>query len=63
MPAESEPLYRIHVTLFASDVKWLQRTCRDTSGISRTVRKIVRAAIREVDSRVEEKSVKVEPKP
>lgn len=50
---ESEPLERVHLTLFESDMLWLRRKYGDNQfGISRAVRGMIRGTIKKMEEKM-----------
>lgn len=50
---ESEPLERVHLTLFASDMLWLRHRYGDNQlGISKAVRTMIRGTIKKMEEKL-----------
>lgn len=50
---ESEPLERVHLTLFSSDLEWLRLHYGDNQlGISKAVRAMIRGTIKKMEEKL-----------
>lgn len=55
---EGEPQTRVHLHLFDADIRWIDAYFGDTIKRSKFVRTVVRKAIRQIESRMEQSAAK-----